>query len=101
MKTKLNPTLAGTFVLGALALMVTALLTLHSCNIFSKTGRFVAYFNESVQGLSVGSAVKLRGVQVGRVLRWQHVAQRLDGAPQRFPVDAATSHRHGGDATPR
>jgi len=71
MKTKLNPTLAGTFVLGALALMVTALLTLHSCNIFSKTGRFVAYFNESVQGLSVGSAVKLRGVQVGRVVSVQ------------------------------
>ena len=71
MKNKLNPMLAGTFVLGALVLMVTALLTLRSCNVFSKTGRFVAYFNESVQGLSVGSAVKLRGVQVGRVVSVQ------------------------------
>ncbi len=67
MKTKLSPTLAGTFVIGALALLVTALLTLRSCNIFSRTGHFVAYFNESVQGLDVGSSVKLRGVALGRV----------------------------------
>jgi paraquat-inducible protein B len=67
MKTKLSPTLAGTFVIGALVLMVAALLTLRSCNIFSRPGRFVAYFNESVQGLDEGSAVKLRGVPLGRV----------------------------------
>jgi paraquat-inducible protein B len=55
------------FVLGALALIVAALLSFRSCHFFSKPGRFVAYFNESVQGLDVGSAVKLRGVRVGRV----------------------------------
>jgi paraquat-inducible protein B len=67
MKTKLNPTLAGSFVLGALVLIIAALLSLRSCHILSKPGHFVAYFNESVQGLDVGSAVKLRGVRVGRV----------------------------------
>jgi paraquat-inducible protein B len=67
MKTKLNPTLAGSFVLGALVLIIAALLSLRSCHILSKPGRFVAYFNESVQGLDVGSAVRLRGVRVGRV----------------------------------
>jgi paraquat-inducible protein B len=67
MKTKLNQTLAGTFVIGALVLLVAALLTLRSCNVFSRPGHFVAYFNESVQGLDVGSAVKLRGVALGRV----------------------------------
>ena len=67
MKTKLNPTLAGTFVLGALVLIIAALLSLRSCHILSKPGRFVAYFNESVQGLDVGSAVRLRGVRVGSV----------------------------------
>ena len=67
MKTKLKPVLVGTFVLGALVLMVAALLSLRSFHIFSKPGHFMAYFNESVQGLDVGSAVKLRGVRVGRV----------------------------------
>ena len=67
MKTKLSPTLAGSFVLGALVLIIAALLSLRSCHILSKPGRFVAYFNESVQGLDVGSAVRLRGVRVGSV----------------------------------
>ncbi len=67
MKNKLSPTLAGTFVIGALVLIVTGLLTLRSCNVFSRPGHFTAYFNESVQGLDVGSAVKLRGVPLGRV----------------------------------
>jgi paraquat-inducible protein B len=67
MKTKLSPTVAGTFVIGALALIVAGLLTLRSGNIFSRPGHFVAYFNESVPGLDVGSAVKLRGVPLGRV----------------------------------
>jgi len=67
MKTKLSPTLAGTFVIGALVLTVAALLTLRSFNVFSRPGHFVAYFNESVQGLDAGSAVKLRGVPLGRV----------------------------------
>ena len=68
MKTKLSPTLAGTFVIGALGLLIAALLTLRSCNVFSRPGHFVACFNESVQGLDVGSAVKLRGVSLGRVV---------------------------------
>jgi paraquat-inducible protein B len=66
-KSKLNPTLVGAFVLGAIALTVAALLSLRSWHLFSKPGYFVAYFNESVQGLDSGSAVKLRGVRVGRV----------------------------------
>ena len=67
MKTKLSPALAGTFVIGALFLIVAALLTLRSCNVFSRPGYFTAYFKESVQGLDEGSAVKLRGVPLGRV----------------------------------
>jgi len=68
MKTKLNPALVGMFVLGAFGLIVLALLSFRSAHFFSKPGRFVAYFSESVQGLDVGSAVKLRGVRVGRVV---------------------------------
>lgn len=68
MKTKLNPALVGMFVLGAFGLIVVALLSFRSAHLFSKPGRFVAYFGESVQGLDLGSAVKLRGVRVGRVM---------------------------------
>ena len=68
MKTKLSPTLAGTFVIGALVLIGRgAADTAVHPHVFSKPGHFVAYFNESVQGLDVGSAVKLRGVPLGRV----------------------------------
>lgn len=67
MKTKLKPALVGLFVLGACGLTVAGLLAFGSSHLFSKPGRFVAYFNESVQGLDLGSAVKLRGVRVGRV----------------------------------
>ena len=68
MKTKLNPALVGMFVLGAFGLIVLALLSFRSAHFFGKPGRFVAYFNESVQGLDVGGAVKLRGVRAGRVV---------------------------------
>jgi len=71
MKTKLSPILVGLFALGALALVVVGLLSFQSIHFFSKPGRFVAYFSESVQGLDVGSAVKLRGVRVGRVVAIQ------------------------------
>ena len=68
MKTKLSQAVVGSFVIGALALIVAALLSFRSSHLFSKPGRFVAYFNESVQGLDVGGAVKLRGVRAGRVV---------------------------------
>ena len=54
------------FLLGALLLIVAALLSFRSIHLFSKPERFVAYFDEPVQGLDVGGPVKLRGVLVGR-----------------------------------
>ena len=83
MKTKLSPALAGTFVLGALALIVVALLSFRASHLFSKPGAFTAYFNESVQGLDVGSVVKLRGVRVGRV---RAIRVNYDSTPRRSQV---------------
>jgi paraquat-inducible protein B len=68
MKTGLHPGLVGAFVLGALLLGVLALLTFGSTHIFARPGRFRTYFDESVQGLDLGGAVKFRGVRVGRVM---------------------------------
>lgn len=68
MKTKISPAVVGVFVLGALVLIIGALLSFGGVNFFSKPQRFVVYFDESIHGLDLGSPVKLRGVRVGRVV---------------------------------
>lgn len=67
MKTKVSPAIIGFFVLGAVALGIIALLSFGSLNLFNKPQRFVVYFDESIQGLDVGSPVKIRGMRIGRV----------------------------------
>jgi paraquat-inducible protein B len=67
-KTKVSPAIVGTFVIGAFALLIIALLTFGGVNFFAKPQRFVVYFDESVHGLNLGSSVQLRGVPVGRVV---------------------------------
>jgi paraquat-inducible protein B len=66
-KTKISPAVVGVFVLGALLLIIVALLSFGGVNFFSKPQRFIVYFDESIHGLDLGSSVKLRGVRVGRV----------------------------------
>jgi paraquat-inducible protein B len=66
-KTKISPAVVGVFVLGAMVLIIVALLSFGGVNFFSKPQRFLVYFDESIHGLDLGSAVKLRGVRVGRV----------------------------------
>ncbi len=68
MKTKISPAVVGAFVIGAFALGVLALLSFGGFSFWEKPERFVVYFDESVHGLDLGSAVKLRGVRVGRVV---------------------------------
>jgi paraquat-inducible protein B len=67
-KTKLSPTIVGVFVIGAIALGVLALLSFGGLHFFSQPQRFVVYFDESVHGLDLGSAVKLSGVRIGHVV---------------------------------
>jgi paraquat-inducible protein B len=67
-KTKLSPTVVGGFVIGAIALGILALLSFGGLHFFSQPQRFVVYFDESVHGLDLGSAVKLRGVRIGHVV---------------------------------
>jgi paraquat-inducible protein B len=62
-----NKKVIGVFVLGAIALLVMALVIFGSGKIFKKTIPVVFYFQGSVKGLNIGSAVVLRGVQVGSV----------------------------------
>jgi paraquat-inducible protein B len=57
----------GLFILAAIAVFVALVLALSAGQLFRKTIVLETYFNESVQGLDSGSAVKYRGVQLGRV----------------------------------
>jgi paraquat-inducible protein B len=67
MSRRANPALVGGFVLGALALVVVGILVLGGGQLFSRPRRFVVYFEGSVNGLAVGSPVKVAGVPVGQV----------------------------------
>lgn len=59
----------GLFVIGALACAVTLLLVVGSGRWFTPKLTFETYFNESVQGLDIGSKIKYRGVVIGDVTR--------------------------------
>jgi paraquat-inducible protein B len=67
MSRRANPTLIGAFVVGALVLAIAGVLLLGSGNLFVNKPRFVLYFKGSVKGLSVGSPVNFRGVNIGTV----------------------------------
>jgi len=67
MSGKANYFRLGIFILLAAAVFVAIVLALGAGNVFKRTITIETYFDESVQGLDVGSAVKYRGVQIGRV----------------------------------
>lgn len=67
MSRKANPAMIGGFVLGAIALLVVALAAFGSARFFTHRPRAVAFFQGSIQGLTEGSAVNLRGVPIGTV----------------------------------
>ena len=57
----------GIFVISATVIGVIGVVVLGVGTLFKKTTIIETYIDESVQGLDVGSAVKFRGVQVGKV----------------------------------
>jgi paraquat-inducible protein B len=57
----------GLFVFLGIALFVGAVLLLGGGNAFKKTVMLETSFQESVEGLDVGSPVKMRGVKIGSV----------------------------------
>ncbi|MGD9410099.1 MlaD family protein [Thiohalocapsa sp.] len=67
MSKQANPTVIGGFVLGALVLVVVAILVFSSGAWMRERVAMVTYFETTVQGLNVGSQVLFQGVPVGQV----------------------------------
>jgi phospholipid/cholesterol/gamma-HCH transport system substrate-binding protein/paraquat-inducible protein B len=57
----------GLFVIAASVIAVIGVILLGVGAVFQKTTLVETYIDESVQGLDIGSAVKFRGVQIGKV----------------------------------
>jgi paraquat-inducible protein B len=68
MSVKTHPRLIGGFVLGAVALILVAIVFLSSGGWLQQRDRFVVFFPGSVKGLQTGSEVTFRGVRVGEVI---------------------------------
>jgi paraquat-inducible protein B len=67
MNKKISPTLIGAFVVGALGLLVIAVIAFGSGQLFRKAREFVLYFDGTVNGLHIGAPVKFKGVEIGSV----------------------------------
>ncbi len=66
---RINPAMVGAFVLGALGLILAAIIVLEG-GWFRKTHEYVIYFGGGgINGLRVGAPVKFKGVEIGEVKR--------------------------------
>jgi paraquat-inducible protein B len=81
MSQKANPTLIGAFVFGAIVIAIGAVLFFGSANLFAKKQIYETYFDQSVNGLAIGSNVKYKGVTVGKVTKVQLKFQGQGEAP--------------------
>jgi len=67
MSKKVNKTVIGVFVVGALVLLMCSIVVFGSGELFKRTNKFVLYFDGSVKGLAIGAPVMFRGVSIGTV----------------------------------
>ncbi len=68
----------GLFVVLGFIMTLSTVAWLGARSLRKEMGRYVSYFDESVQGLEVGSPIKFRGVTIGSVAK----------------IDVADDHRH-------
>jgi len=67
MSQKASATAIGAFVLGAIALLIVALLTFGSGKFLKDTETYVLYFKGNAKGLNIGAPASFRGVKIGTV----------------------------------
>lgn len=83
---KPQPKLIGAFVSASLVLLVGLVVFFGSSSFLKQTTHFILFFDQSVNGLKVGSAVKFRGVPVGAVERIMIRAEGQDPDSTAIPV---------------
>lgn len=100
MSKKANPKLIGGFVLGAIALIVVIIVAFGSGDYFKKLEKYVIYFRGNAGGLKIGAPIKVRGVQIGKVIEIRgitdsfgtfHVEVKIENDPD------ALDYFHDGD----
>ncbi|MEE9910647.1 MAG: MlaD family protein [Deltaproteobacteria bacterium] len=74
MSTKSSKFLIGLFVIIGVVICAVVIIWIGAARFFVKGSLYAVYFDESVQGLQVDSAIKYRGVEIGKV-------QKIDVAP--------------------
>src|SRR5215471_13762638 len=91
----------GLFVIGATVALVILLVLLGAGKLFQSKIVMETYFNESVQGLEVGSKVKYRGVIVGEVksIGFTYTRYQLDKRLRYVMVEATILPRLIGGRT--
>ncbi len=67
MASRTSKFLIGLFVIIGTLIAVVIIIWVGAADFFMKGSTYVTYFDESVQGLQADSAVKYRGVEVGKV----------------------------------
>jgi phospholipid/cholesterol/gamma-HCH transport system substrate-binding protein len=87
----------GLFVVSGVVMLLTAVAALGARSLHTEVARYKTYFDESVQGLEVGSPIKFRGVMIGTV-------GKIDIAPDHRMVEVESDlvvkelHRLGLDS---
>jgi paraquat-inducible protein B len=67
MSKPVNPYTIGAFLVGSLALIVSAILIFGGGQLLKNKSQYVIYFDSALNGLNIGAPVKLQGVQIGTV----------------------------------
>ena len=80
MSQKVSAAAIGAFILGAIALLIVALLTFGSGKFLKDTNSYILYFQGNTKGLNIGAPVSFRGVKVGSVKKMQLIFDRSTNA---------------------
>lgn len=75
-RTNPNPKVIGAFVTAAIILIVALVMYFGTASFLNRSTHCILFFDQSINGLNVGSSVKFRGVPVGQVRR---IMIRADG----------------------
>lgn len=92
-------TFVGTIVLVALGLLAVALVWLAGGADHSSYQKYTIYFrNQSMEGLAVGSPVKMRGIKVGEVDSYRFVIGAQEAVSVRVKIDEGVPVRSSSSA---